>query len=398
MTTEALGGRPPQHDGNREQPRGHMTGRRRVSFVFLIGAVLCTGILARAVPSARQPSGDQAVAGAPAPEGQSATQLPDGRWLLIGGQGPNGMLATGAIVDPATGSTTPLNGVLAVARAGHTATVLPDGSVLIAGGRNGADMVPTAELFDPATTTFMPLPMIGSVSRAGHTATLLTDGRVLISGGSAGGAALAPTEVWDLQTQTAASFGGGGIDRTGHVARLLPDGRVLISDGHRLKDASPVRPVIIDPVTGGVVSGAGLTATDAAPFVSASSPSTGASDVALDTRIVVRFSDALRVETLNTTTVRLDGPHGVMATKVVGAEHGRLAFVWPLDPLVDGETYLLSVDGAINAGGVPVVPASISFTTLSRPAMSDSSDSEAWTPAASNAKDGWRSGREPSPW
>jgi hypothetical protein len=84
-----------------------------VSFVFLIGAVMCTGILAWPVASALQRSGEQATAGSAAAEGQSATQLADGRWLLIGGQGPNGPVAGGSLVDAATGSTTPLTGVLA---------------------------------------------------------------------------------------------------------------------------------------------------------------------------------------------------------------------------------------------------------------------------------------------
>ena len=47
----------------------------------------------------------------PAPEGQSATLLPDGRLLLVGGIGPEGTLSTASLSDPATGQTFPLANV-----------------------------------------------------------------------------------------------------------------------------------------------------------------------------------------------------------------------------------------------------------------------------------------------
>jgi Galactose oxidase, central domain len=70
-------------------------------------------------------------------------------------------------------------GRMTEARSVHTATLLPDGRVLIVGGL-GAES--TAELYDPAGGRFTeaapPL-----TPRVGHTATMLLDGRVLIADG-----------------------------------------------------------------------------------------------------------------------------------------------------------------------------------------------------------------------
>src|SRR5438874_1408126 len=92
--------------------------------------------------SSRQSSGPTVPNGGPVGTraGQSATLLPDGRWLVTGGVGSQGAEATIVVVDASTGKTQPLSTNLTQARSGHTATVMSDGSVLIIGGRdeNGA--------------------------------------------------------------------------------------------------------------------------------------------------------------------------------------------------------------------------------------------------------------------
>ena len=75
---------------------------------------------------------------APILDGQSATLLPDGTWLLLGGQGKGGAVASASIANVRSGTAKSLSYGLAFARAWHTATLLPDGTVLIAGG-TGAD-------------------------------------------------------------------------------------------------------------------------------------------------------------------------------------------------------------------------------------------------------------------
>jgi RHS repeat-associated protein len=326
-------------------------------------------------------------------QGQSATQLSDGRWLLLGGETPAGLAAAGALLDPRTGTTTPLTGALSVPRAGHTATVLPDGSVLIIGGHNENGEVPIAELFDPFTQTFIAWPITGSVPRAGHTATLVSDGRVLIVGGSVG-PSLAPTEVWDLGSHTAEAVPA-IVDRSGHTATLMSDGRVLLAGG-RAADGQPLSTsAIVDPATMTAMPSEPQLVVDTMPSVVFSAPASGDTGIPLSARIVVRFSDALRVETISNRTLRLASPHGPLATKVIGAEGGRLVFVWPLEGLTEGTTYTLTVDSVVDPRGLPIAPTTITFTTVESPSAAGRSDEEAWVPSEGA---GWRSGRARSPW
>src|SRR5262245_45895943 len=104
----------------------------------------------------------------PAPStrpGQSATLLPDGTWLLVGGKNDSGQpVATALISDPRIRQTTSLDSRLVQARTGHTATLMADGSVLIVGGvlENGA-LADTPERFDPASGQFQALPSVGLI-------------------------------------------------------------------------------------------------------------------------------------------------------------------------------------------------------------------------------------------
>jgi hypothetical protein len=125
----------------------------------------------------------------------TATALPDGRVLIVGGTTNSDLMTAGGsvdptaqsaeIYDPASGTFTPTGATIA-ARTGHAAALLGDGRVLITGGLDTDDATPealskSAEIFDPATGTFA---AIGDMVEglAFHTATTLTDGRVLLAG------------------------------------------------------------------------------------------------------------------------------------------------------------------------------------------------------------------------
>ena len=85
----------------------------------------------------------------------TATLLPNGKVLVVGGTGPgNVSLGSAELYDPASGTWT-ATGSLAMARRFHTATLLPDGKVLVAGGFGvGYTSLASAELYDPASGTW----------------------------------------------------------------------------------------------------------------------------------------------------------------------------------------------------------------------------------------------------
>jgi WD40 repeat protein len=173
-------------------------------------------------------------------EEHTATLLPDGRVLVAGGccdtflgiSGLTSVRASAEIWDPSTG-TFQRTGSLTESRIRHTATLLPDGRVLVIGGKDGWEPLASAEAWDPATGTFSPT---GSLQeeRYGHTATLLPDGRVLVVGGHRdldSRNTLNSAEIWDPASRTSRQAGSLTVARAGHTATLLPDGRVLVIGG-----------------------------------------------------------------------------------------------------------------------------------------------------------------------
>ena len=67
---------------------------------------------------------------------------------------------------------------------GHTATLLPDGKVLVVGGIGRSGYLVSSELYDPSTGTWS-FTSNPNTPRISYTATLLADGKVLIVGGYA---------------------------------------------------------------------------------------------------------------------------------------------------------------------------------------------------------------------
>jgi hypothetical protein len=113
----------------------------------------------------------------------TASVLPDGSILLVGGIGPDGRpLADAELFNPITRSTE--SQPLTYPRHRHSATVLPDGRVLIAGGALDGTPLQGVELFVPAYG-FVPERRLGT-ARAGHLALRLCDETVLLTGGGAG--------------------------------------------------------------------------------------------------------------------------------------------------------------------------------------------------------------------
>lgn len=117
--------------------------------------------------------------------GHTATLLDDGRLIILGGTRTvtADALDSGLKWFPPEGDIEPLGSSLFAARTGHTASLLPDGRILILGGaireptETVQDLVETAEIFDPETETFRQITVDGDpIRRAFHTASVHRDG------------------------------------------------------------------------------------------------------------------------------------------------------------------------------------------------------------------------------
>jgi len=178
----------------------------------------------------------------------TATALPDGRVLVVGGfdgrviqlTNPTraGLqklpLASSLFFNPSS-STWTTGPELTTGRYGHSAIALKGGRVLIVGGSDGQAserLLNTGELFDPATRKWIGAGSIGA-ARTQFTLTALADGRALLAGGLAadGLTVLRSTLLYD-PTQNLWSPGPELANlRTGHAAAVLADGRVLVTGG-----------------------------------------------------------------------------------------------------------------------------------------------------------------------
>jgi parallel beta-helix repeat protein len=154
------------------------------------------------------------------------TRLANGQVLRAGGQANSvGSFPYCELYDPISG-TWRLTGSMRLGRNLHTATLLPNGKVLVVGGQGWA--AGSCELYDPSTGTWSDTggPNVG---RAAHTATLLPNGKVLV----AGGAGTTACEIYDPATGRWALTGSLSIQRGffGQQCSTLHNGQILIVAG-----------------------------------------------------------------------------------------------------------------------------------------------------------------------
>jgi N-acetylneuraminic acid mutarotase len=185
----------------------------------------------------------------------TATLLPNGTVLVAGGMGGSagdavGIQASAEIYDP-VGDTWTATGSMTISRDYHSATLLPNGTVLVVGGEGGyyTPGTTSAEIYDPAAGTWT---VTGSMTTARylHSATLLPNETVLVAGGfnQIGGTAayFASAEIYDPAAGTWTVTGNMTTARYCHIATLLPNGTVLVAGGAGPEELSSAE--IYDPV------------------------------------------------------------------------------------------------------------------------------------------------------
>jgi len=152
------------------------------------------------------------------------------------------------VFDPETGEFRPA-GDLAGFRDDHGAVLLSDGRVLLAGGWGSEGVLTSTELYEPGPRTFSEGPAMTS-PRAGFTAVLLADGQILLAGGFLDNEPTTATaDLFDPERDAITETGSMREPRGAYAAARLSDGRVLIAGG--LSRGSVVASAeIYDPVTG----------------------------------------------------------------------------------------------------------------------------------------------------
>jgi hypothetical protein len=164
--------------------------------------------------------------------GHTATLLPDGKVLIVGGMRRNqDFYRSAELYDPVAGKFQ-ATGEMAVARVGHAAVILHSGKVLIIGGWIGHGETDSAEIYDPAIGKFSPLAKM-TAKRGNPAATLLTNGDVLITGGADtfGPGGIASAELFHAATGVFEPLAPMHSARIGQTTTVLRDGRVLIVGG-----------------------------------------------------------------------------------------------------------------------------------------------------------------------
>lgn len=244
-------------EASRPAPRRPRLAFARVAVATAALLLLGMGVaLTRAV---QQPAAIETGTWSPAPSMavprayQTATLLPNGKVLVVGGRGllsasatwqpPGSAISSAELYDPKTRLWSSA-GTLNAPRYGHTATLLRNGKVLVAGGNSilpnasfpaGDESLSSAELYDPHSNSWS-LAASMHTARASHTATLLADGRVLVAGGIVSSAAnpgfvLNSAELYDPSTNRWTTAPAMLSPRANQSATLLSDHRVLLIGG-----------------------------------------------------------------------------------------------------------------------------------------------------------------------
>ena len=201
--------------------------------IALFATMTTLAVTASCVPAKAATSGTWKVLSDPGEgrETQTVTLLHDGRVLIAGGEGYQGVLTLVELFDPKTDTFT-TGPSLSVPRDQASATLLPNGTVLVVGGTANnvnAEPLTSAEIYHPTTNKWTKTGQL-TQTRFGHQATLLKDGRVLVMGGTPDvNTQLTSCEIWDPKTGQWTFTGSMAYGRRYSNAVTLSNGNVLES-------------------------------------------------------------------------------------------------------------------------------------------------------------------------
>jgi hypothetical protein len=176
---------------------------------------------------------------------QTSTRLPDGRVLVTGGLDDQGVTLKSTEIYDAPEDRWISAAPMAIARSGHVATLMANGDVLVASGLGEEPSrltisLSSAEIYDSHTNVWVSVASMAEF-RVAVTATLLRNGMVLVVGASGQSRA----ELYD-PAQDRWSRTGPSMVRYQHTATLLSNGKVLIVGGYGIESVSSV--LIYDPM------------------------------------------------------------------------------------------------------------------------------------------------------
>lgn len=304
-------------------------------------------------------------------------------------------------------------------------TLLPDGRVLVWGGQDAlGNLQPNGLWFDPELRAVEPALRLPMTPRASHTATVLTDGRVLFASGVG---RQHDYELWNPDSGQWKALDDATPAAVGHRAILQADGQVRLLGA--VAGSGERADLWFDPERDEVAPRASNEARPIAEGLAGSVPAQGATNVAIDARLALRFSEPVRQDDFSETNVTLFGPGGATGARVVVVEGGRLAFVTPRHELFPDAPYTLMVDGVATRTGkrLPLMTLDFRTAALTSPQVPEAGDPSGqgeagaivsycdgksrtlalcqrqgqmqdgiWTPGRDNAGENWRvPGRQP---
>lgn len=140
--------------------------------------------------------------------------------------------AAASVYNPNTQVTSVTN-PMSFARAGHSATLVPSGHVIVVGGVDDSGTPLTSiEIYDPTSGTWTTSAGSLTVGVFNHVSTLLSDGTVLVTGGDRGASTMSKKVYhYDPVGDTVTPFSDMVTARSLHRAVLLPSNDVLIAGG-----------------------------------------------------------------------------------------------------------------------------------------------------------------------